>query len=169
MQIQFKSIIFITALIFCGCIIAQSETTQFISLAGSYYEKLTANSAFSSATELAQIRSMLPNMQKALKDEVADQKKHAKALKKDSDATHGAPEEEAVEKARLQLQAAFRESQDISPLKSAIAQAQWILSPQSDRLSKKASIAVSAAADAKAQLSTSEETLDEAWQSQQEN
>jgi|GEM_PF-5680081 len=169
MQIQLKNMFFATALACCAFTSAQSETTKFISLAGSYYEKLTANSAFSSTAELAQIRSMLPDMQKALKTEIANQKKHAKTLKKDTDSTHGEPEEEALEKARLQLQAAFRESQDISPLKSAIAQAQWILSPQSERLGRKALAAATQTKDASARLATTEDNLDTAWQNLQDN
>lgn len=161
--------VFIVMLAYCSFTGTQSETAQFISLTGSYYEKLTADCSFSSATELSQIRTMLPKMQKTLKDEVADQKKHAKALKKDTDSTHGEPEEEAVEKARLQLQAALRESQDISPLRSAIAQAQWILSPQSDRLGRKATTATAQTKEATTHLTATEDNLDAAWQSLQDN
>ena len=169
MQIQFKNMLFGSLLICSAFVGAQNETVQFISLVDSYYKKLTLDSTVSLPRDLAQIKRMLPGAQKRLRNEVANQKSHAKKLKQDADATYSGSEEEAVETARLQLQATLRESQDISPLKTAITQAQWILSPRKEALNKKALAAIEDAQDASAQLTDAEEKLDTAWQKLQEN
>lgn len=168
MQIPLKNIAFKALLVFCTSLSAQTSTNQFISLVSEYYKNMSDEPSFSSPIELAQIKTLLPEAQKKLRSEVTNQKKHAKTLKKATDETVRSAAEENIEKARLQLQNKLRESQDITPLKTAIAQAQWIISPQKKQLSKKALIAVLDSKEAQTNLLIAEEELGEAWEKLQQ-
>ena len=172
------NVFFICVATLCSIsLFAQSDAERFITDTKNYFDRLNTDATYKDATQLAAIKAQLPGAQEALSKELSEQKQHKQTLIKSlktktytasvnffSPETNTAKSSiQEIGEARINLQERLRNSKDLMPLKTAIARAQWILTPLNLTLKNKA---LKAAEDEQKEhegLTQAEEDLDASW------
>lgn len=136
-----------------------NNVQTFIDLAQTYWNNKTQDTSYRNQDELEKLEELMPEAEQDLAQETRDNKKHLEIQEKISKNLAN----KDVYDARIAVQKALCNAQDLSPLKTALIQAKALLNPQITELQSQALKALEDSKKAGKELKTAEDFLDTQW------